>query len=107
MQAQVEYQVLKQNFTLDNIQLTYHSIPDNNQIKQNSLTILPNYSQSQLEILLQALHYGLQNGIFIQHPDHQCITCPYNDICGNNKDLQFQRKKNDTKLEFLKKLNLI
>ncbi|HQA99824.1 MAG TPA: PD-(D/E)XK nuclease family protein [Planctomycetota bacterium] len=107
LQAQVEYQVLKQNFTLDNIQLTYHSIPDNNQMKQNSLTILPNYSQSQLEILLQALHYGLQNGIFIQHPDHQCITCPYNDICGNNKDLQFQRKKNDTKLEFLKKLNLI
>ncbi len=58
-----------------------------------------------LHRIIDAVRRSLQAGVFVARPEHQhCLYCPFSKLCGPNKDLIYERKKDDPALEPLLEL---
>lgn len=106
-QAHVEFLALKRTFTPQSIQMSFYSIRDNYKQKKNILIELSASNEKKLYSICEQWKNGIENGIFIAHPQGKCEFCPYQSICGTNKKILFQQKKEDHCIDFLKNLKIL
>lgn len=56
-----------------------------------------------LRVIVEALIRGMREGCFTPTPD-SCRPCPFSLICGSQVEAHAARKKNDTRLDFLRQV---
>lgn len=106
-QAHIEFLALKRTFTPQSIQMSFYSIRDNYKQKKNILIELSASNEEKLYNICEQWKNGIEKGIFIAHPQGKCDFCPYQSICGTNKKILFQQKKEDHCIDFLKNLKIL